>query len=269
MSGLSDSAWEELAAAIDGPEVAEPSPAEAVAPEALVQTEPESTAPDVIEDVPTEAVATEPVVTEPEPDPRLAEIEARERAVADAEAREAAKQRELAARWQQWQEQEAEKKSTAYYQQLVEENGQEVADQYMQMRQGVLQQRRDAESRASGAERGLTAAMIALEQVVSPEQFQQVLSLTENLVTLPDANQMQSAIQQERQRTQSANAEKTALEQTIRELRSQLDATSRPVNADAVGGGAGGPGHGARIEDAPDFDTFFGQLTGTLPAQWQ
>ncbi len=68
---------------------------------------------------------------------------------------------------------------------------------------------------------------------------------------------------------QAAEAEKRALEQTIRELRSQLEAKARPELADAVDRGANGAALGTRLEDAPDFDTFFGQLTGTLPQTWQ
>ena len=263
MSGLSDTAWETLAAEIDGEPVAEPSPAEPASPEALVQTEPESAAPDVIEDAPA-VEATEAIDAA---EARLAEIEAREAAVAQAEQAKAEKDRRLAAQWQALQEQEAEKRSSAYYQEL-EQVDPDLAKTYLGMRQGIMQQRREAEGRAQGAEHALTAAMVALEQVVTPEQFQQVLDLTGHLVAYPDAIQMQSAIQQERQRTQSADAEKQALQRTITELRSQLEATSRPALADAVDGAASGAGIGTRIEDAPDFDTFFGQLTGTLPAHW-
>ena len=264
MSGLSDSAWEALAAEIEGG-AAEPSPAETESPEALVQTEPDPTAPDVAgEDTPVADV----VAAEPEPDPRLADIEAREAALAQAEAERIEREQRLAAQWALWQEQEAEKQSNAYYQELAQLDP-ELAKNYLGLRQGIMQQRREAEQRAAGAERGLTAAMIALEQVVTPEQFQQVLAMTEQLVTLPDANQMQAAIQQERQRMQAAEAEKRALEQTIRELRSQLEAKARPELADAVDRGANGAALGTRLEDAPDFDTFFGQLTGTLPQTWQ
>lgn len=264
MSGLSDTAWETLAAEIDGEPVAEPSPAEPESPEALVQTEPESAAPDVIEDAPA-VEASEAIATA---ESRLAEIEAREAALAQAEQAKAEKDRQVAAQWQAWREQEAEKQSSAYYQEL-EQVDPDLAKTYLGMRQGIVQQRREAEGRAQGAEHGLTAAMVALEQVVTPEQFQRVLSLTEHLVAYPDAVQMQSAIQQERQRTQSASAEKAALEKTILELRSQLEATSRPALADAVDGAASGAGIGTRIEDAPDFDTFFVRLTGNLPSTWQ
>ena len=105
-------------------------------------------------------MAVEPVVEEP--DPRIVDLDAREAALAERERVEAQKQREAQARYAAWQEQEAEKKSNAYYQQLVEESGQEVANQYLTLRQGVMQQRRDAEARANGAEHGLTATMIAL-----------------------------------------------------------------------------------------------------------
>lgn len=264
MSGLSDSAWEELAAEIDGPAAAEPLPAEPDSPEALAQTAPDASAPDVTEDAPAEQAA-EPA----ESDPRIAELEAREAAIAQREQDEAEKQRVLAAQWLAWQEQEAEKRSNAYYQKLVEENGEDVANEFMGLQRTNLQMRREAENRAFGAEHGLTAAMIALEQVVTPEQFQQILGLTENLVTYPDATQMQAAIQQERQRTQTASAELRALQETVRELRSRLDAQERPRAADAVDGGQGGPGSGTSLADEPDFDTFFGRLTQTLPQSWQ
>lgn len=265
MSGLSDSAWEELSAAIDGDGAAEPSPVEPEAPEALVQTEPEPTAPDVIEDAPTEEVsAAQP----DEPDPRLAELEAREAAIAEREARDAAARAQLLAQMQAAQEMEAEKRSNAYYQEL-EQLDPDLAKTYLGMRQGILQQRREAEQQRVAAERGLTAAMVAAEAVLGAEQFQNLLSLTENLVTYEDAQQMQWAIQQERQRLQSADAEKQALEKTIKELRSQLEAKERPVLADAVDGGSTGPGHGARLEDAPDFDTFFDQFSSSLPSYWR
>jgi len=63
MSGLSDTAWDELAAAIDGDVVAEPSPAEPAAPEADAQTATDQTAPDVSD----ADVAAEHAVEEPDP----------------------------------------------------------------------------------------------------------------------------------------------------------------------------------------------------------
>lgn len=254
MSGLSDSDWGELAAAIDGDGAAEPSPAEPEAPEAQAQTVSEQTTPDVSEAI---AVA-EPVVEEP--DARAAELEAREAALAEREQAQAAQQREAQARYAAWQEQQAEKQSNAYYQQLVEENGQEVANQYLAMRQGVMQQRRDAEQRAYGAERGLVAAMIAMEQVMGVEQRQNILELTEHLLNYPDADAMQQAISQERRRIEHDSAEKAAMQQTIMELRARIEANERPAAADAVDRGAAGSGSGTRLEDAPDFDTFFSQL---------
>lgn len=254
MAGLSDTAWDELAAAIDGDEVAEPSPAEPDAPEAQAQTETEQTAPDGLD----AATAAEPVA-EPEPDARAAELAAREAALAERERAEAQARAEAAARYQAWQEQEAEKKSNAYYQEL-EQVDPDLAKGYLGLRQGVMQQRRDAEARANGAEHGLTAAMIALEQVVGPEQFQQVLELTGHLVSYPSADQMQSALTQERQRIDRDSAEKAALQKTIMELRARVDAQERPAAADAVDRGAAGPGTGNRPEDATDFNTFFERL---------
>lgn len=254
MSGLSDSDWEEFAAVIDGEPAAEPSPAEPETPQTQAQTATEQTAPDG----PDAIGAAEPAVEEP--DPRIAEIEAREAALAERERVEALQRQEAQARYQAWQEAEAEKRSNAYYQQLVEENGQEVANQYLAMRQGVVQQRRDAEARANGAELGLTAAMIALEQVVGPEQVQQVLELTGHLVTYQSADQMQSVLMQERQRIERDSAEKQAMQRTIMELRARVEAQERPAAADAVDRGAAGPGTGNRPEDASDFNTFFERL---------
>ena len=253
MSGLSDSAWDELAAVIDGEPAAEPSPAEPETPEALVQTDAEQTAPDG-QDAP--AVA-EPVVEDA--DPRLAEIEAREAALAERERAEAQQRAEAQARYAAWQEQEAEKRSNAYYQEL-EQVDPELAKQYLGFRQGIVQQRREAETRANAAELGLTAAMIALEQVIGEEQRQQVLDLTSHLVTYGSADQMQAALMQERQRVQRDSAEKAALQKTIQELRARIDAQERPAAADAVDRGAAGPGTGQRPEDASDFNTFFERL---------
>ena len=254
MSGLSDTAWDELIAVIDGEPAAEPSPAEPEAPEAQAQTVTEQTAPDGDD----ADVAAEPVAEE-EPDAKAADLAAREAALAERERAEAEKQREAQARYLAWQEQEAEKKSNAYFQEL-EQVDPDLAKQYLGFRQGVMQQRREAEARANGAEHGLTAAMIALEQVVGPEQFQQVLELTGHLVSYPSADQMQSALMQERQRIDKDSAEKAALQNTIRELRARVEAQERPAAADAVDRGAAGPGTGTRLEDAPDFDTFFEQL---------
>ena len=268
MAGLSDSAWEALAAEIDGPAVAEPSPAEPASPEALVQTDASATAPEE-SGVATEPVAEAPATQTETPDPRLADLEAREAALAERERAEAQRQREIAAKWQAFQEQEANKQAAAYYQELVDEAGQETADKFKEFRQGIVTQRRQAEARAEGAERGLVAAMIALENEVDPATFQRILDVTGELVNYADAEQMQSAIQQRKQQQAAQSAELTAAMETIKELRARLDAQERPANADAVDRGMAGPGSGTKIEDAPDFDTFFGQLTSTLPASWQ
>ena len=254
MSGLSDSAWDELAAAIDGDVVAEPSPAEPAAPEAQAQTVSEQPAPDVSE----AAVAAEPDAEEP--DPRIAELAAREAALAERERAEAQQKAEAAARYAAWQEQEAEKQSNAHYRQLVEESGQEVADQYLAIKRFDVQRRRDAEQRADGSERGLTATAIAAEYVLGAEKFQQIMELAGHLLTYGDADAMQNALRQERQRIDQDSAEKAAMQKTIMELRAQIEAKGRPAEADAVDRGAAGPGSGTRLEDAPDFDTFFSQL---------
>ena len=254
MSGLSDSAWDELAAAIDGDVVAEPSPAEPAAPEADAQTATDQTAPDVSE----ADVAAEPVVEGA--DPRSVELDAREAALAERERAEAQQKAEAAARYAAWQEQEAEKQSSAHYRQLVEESGQEVADQYLAIKRFDVQRRRDAEQRADGSERGLTATAIAAEYVLGQEKFQQIMDLAGHLLTYGDATAMQNALAQERQRIDRESAEKAALQKTIMELRAQIEAKGRPAEADAVDRGAAGPGSGTRLEDAPDFDTFFSQL---------
>ena len=254
MSALSETAWEELAAAIDGDVVAEPSPAEPAAPEVQAQTVSEQTAPDESE----AAVAAEPVVEEA--DPRSVELEAREAALAERERAEAQQKAEAAARYAAWQEQEAEKQSNAHYRQLVEESGQEVADQYLAIKRFDVQRRRDAEQRADGSERGLTATAIAAEYVLGAEKFQQIMDLAGHLLTYGDATAMQNALAQERQRIDRDSAEKAALQKTIMELRAQIEARERPAAADAVDRGAAGPGSGTRLEDAPDFDTFFSQL---------
>ena len=254
MSALSETAWEELAAAIDGDVVAEPSPAEPAAPEAHAQTVSEQPAPDESE----ADVAAEPDAEEP--DPRIAELAAREAALAERERAEAQQKAEAAARYAAWQEQEAEKQSNAHYRQLVEESGQEVADQYLAIKRFDVQRRRDAEQRADGSERGLTATAIAAEYVLGAEKFQQIMDLAGHLLTYGDATAMQNALAQERQRIDRDSAEKAALQKTIMELRAQIEAKGRPAEADAVDRGAAGPGSGTRLEDAPDFDTFFSQL---------
>ena len=119
--------------------------------------------------------------------------------------------------------------------------------------------RRQAEQRANGAEHGLTAAMVALEHI-NPEVFQQVLEATERLVGYPDATQMQAALAQEREQATKQNAEIAKLTQMVRELRSQVEAKSRPEIADAVDRGQAGPATGLRPQDAPDFDGFFERL---------
>ena len=255
MSGLSESDWNELSAAIDGDGAAEPSPAEPAAPEVQAQTVSEQTAPDASE----ATVAVEPEA-EPEPDPRIAELAAREAALAERERAEAQQKAEAAARYAAWQEQEAEKQSNAHYRQLVEESGQEVADQYLAIKRFDVQRRRDAEQRADGSERGLTATAIAAEYVLGQERFQQIMELAGHLLTYGDADAMQNALRQERQRIDQDSAEKAELQRTITELRAHIAAKERPAAADAVDRGAAGPGSGTRLEDAPDFDTFFSQL---------
>ena len=254
MSGLSDSAWDELAAAIDGDVVAEPSPAEPAAPEADAQTATDQTAPDVSE----ADVAAEPVVEGA--DPRSVELDAREAALAERERAEAQQKAEAAARYAAWQEQQAEKRSNEHYQQLADEYGKEVADQYLEIKRFDVQRRREAEQRADGSERGLTATAIAAEYVLGQEKFQQIMELAGHLLTYGDADAMQNALRQERQRIDRDSAEKAALQKTIMELRAQIEAKGRPAEADAVDRGAAGPGSGTRLEDAPDFDTFFSQL---------
>ena len=254
MTGLSESDWNELSAAIDGDGAAEPSPAEPAAPEVQAQTVSEQTAPDASE----ADVAAEPDAEEP--DPRIAELAAREAALAERERAEAQQKAEAAARYAAWQEQEAEKQSNAHYRQLVEESGQEVADQYLAIKRFDVQRRRDAEQRADGSERGLTATAIAAEYVLGQEKFQQIMDLAGHLLTYGDATAMQNALAQERQRIDQDSAEKAAMQKTIMELRAQIEARERPAAADAVDRGAAGPGSGTRLEDAPDFDTFFSQL---------
>ena len=195
-----------------------------------------------------------------EPDPRIAELAAREAALAERERAEAQQKAEAAARYAAWQEQEAEKQSNAHYRQLVEESGQEVADQYLAIKRFDVQRRRDAEQRADGSERGLTATAIAAEYVLGQEKFQQIMDLAGHLLTYGDATAMQNALAQERQRIDQDSAEKAAMQKTIMELRAQIEARERPAAADAVDRGAAGPGSGTRLEDAPDFDTFFSQL---------
>jgi hypothetical protein len=263
MSGLSDTAFEEILAETYGDEAAEPSPVEPDSPEANVQTAPESATPDV---EPEETLVAAAAPSD-EPDPRQAELDRREQAIVEREAQEAQRQQQLAARWQQLQEQEAEKQSNTYYQELSEVDP-ELAKNYLGLRQSIQQKRREAEQRAYGAEHGLTAAMIALE-TVDPDAFQQVIALTEHLVAYPDANQMQAAIAQERQRITAQTEKEAILEKTIKELRTRLDAQERDPLADAVDRGASGSGQGTRLEDAPDFDTFFEQFSQTLAPSWR
>ena len=254
MSGLSDTDWENLVAVIDGEPAAEPSPAEPETPQAQAQTDAEETTPDG-----TDAdVAAEPAVEEP--DPRETDLAAREAALAERERAEAEKQRDAQARYAAWQEQEAEKKSNAYYQEL-EQVDPDLAKQYLGFRQGVMQQRRDAEARANGAETGLTATAIAAEYVLGKEKFQQIMDLAGHLLNYPNPDAMQQALVQERQRIDKDSAEKAAMQQTIKELRAQIEARERPAAADAVDRGAAGPGTGARLQDATDFNDFFELLT--------
>lgn len=255
MSELPDSVFEELTAGLFEDPVAEPSPAEPEPPEA------NAIEPDVPPSDPSvEAEPTEPVAAEPDPiDERLAAIEERERLIAQREQEQTEQRNKVIAQWQAWQEQQAEQKASAYYQQLTDEYGPEVAEQYKTLRTTDLQMRRQAEQRATGAEHGLTAAMVALEHI-NPEVFQQVLEATERLVGYPDATQMQAALAQEREQATKQNAEIAKLTQMVRELRSQVEAKSRPEIADAVDRGQAGPATGLRPQDAPDFDGFFERL---------
>ena len=262
MTGLSDSAFEELTAEIFGEPDAEPSPSESDSPEAIVQTEPEPTAPESQESAPDS------------PLDRERELDARERALAEREAelfeqgqRQVEQRNRVMAEWQSWQDRQAEQRASEYYQQLSDEYGPEVANQYQALRTTDLQRRQQAEQRAYGAEHGLTAAMIAMESVVAPEEFQRVLELTGVLVGQQDANQMQMAIQQERDRQAASNAEVQALQNEIRTLRMRVEAQNRPAAADAVDRGQAGSGVGTRLEDAPDFDALFSQLTGSFPTR--
>lgn len=255
MSELPDSVFEELTAGLFEDPVAEPSPAEPEPPEA------NAIEPDVPPSDPSvEAEPTEPVAAEPDPiDERLAAIEERERLIAQREQEQTEQRNKVIAQWQAWQEQQAEQKASAYYQQLTDEYGPEVAEQYKTLRTTDLQMRRQAEQRANGAEHGLTAAMVALEHI-NPEVYEQVLAATERLVEFPDANQMHAALAQEREQATKQNAEIAKLTQMVRELRSQVEAKSRPEIADAVDRGQAGPATGLRPQDAPDFDGFFERL---------
>jgi hypothetical protein len=264
MSGLSDTAFEEILAETYGDVAAEPSPVEPESPEANVQTESETATPDEA----TEPLAASEEAPVAEVDPRQAEIERREQALIEREAQESQRQLAIAAQWQQFQEKKAEEQSIAYAKELAEVDP-ALAQTYVAIKQSDSQKRRDAEQRAYGAEQGLTAAMIALETSVSPEVFSQVLQLTEHLAGYPDANQMQAAIAQERQRATAQSEKEAVLEATIKELRLKLDAQDRPVLADAVDRGSSGPGSGTRLEDAPDFDTFFEQFSQTLAPAWR
>jgi hypothetical protein len=255
MAGLSDTDWESLVAVIDGEPAAEPSPAEPEAPQAQAQTDTEEPAPDASD----ADVAAEPAVEEP--DPRQAELDAREAALAERERAEAQQKAEAAARYAAWQEQQAEKRSNEHYQQLADEYGKEVADQYLEIKRFDVQRRREAEQRADGSERGLTATAIAAEYVLGQERFQQIMELAGHLLTYGDADAMQNALRQERQRIDQDSAEKAAMQKTIMELRAQIEARERPAAADAVDRGAAGPGTGARLQDATDFNDFFELLT--------
>ena len=253
MSGLSDSVFEELTAEIFGDPVAEPSPAESESPEANAQIAPEATTSDTTLEEPAAEATPDPYAE------REAALEAKERELWEREQAQTEKRNSVIAQWQAWQEQQTEQKASAYYQQLADEYGPEIADQYKTLRTTDLQRRREAEQRASGAEHGLTAAMIALEHT-NPEVFQQVLAMTEQLVQYPDANQMQAAILAEREQATQQNARVIELEQVVRELRSRVEAQERPAAADAVDRGQAGPASGLRPEDAPDMAGFFAAL---------
>lgn len=257
MSGLSDSVFEELTAEIFGEPAAEPSPVEPESPEANAQIDPETTTSDTTDEI----LSTEPE-PEPEPDPtesRLAELEQREQELTRREQEQTEQRNRVIAQWQAWQDQQAEQRAEAYYQQLADEHGQEIADQYKTLRTTDLQRRKEAEQRANGAEHGLTAAMIALEHT-DPEVFQRVLAMTERLVQYPDPVQMQQAILSEQEQANQQNAKIVELEQVVRELRSKIEAQARPAAADVVDGAPAGPATGLRPEDAPDFDGFFERL---------
>jgi len=86
------------------------------------------------------------------------------------------------------------------------------------------------------------------------------MELAGHLLTYGDADAMQNALRQERQRIDQDSAEKAAMQKTIMELRAQIEARERPAAADAVDRGAAGPGTGNRPEDATDFNTFFERL---------
>ena len=252
MSGLSDSVFEELTAEIFGDPAAEPSPVESESPEADAQIEPETTTPD--------PTTEEPTADEPDPyAEREAALARREQEIAEREQAQTEKRNAVISQWEAWQDQQAEQKASAYYQQLTDDFGPEIADQYKALRTTDLQRRQQAEQRANGAEHGLTAAMIALEHI-NPEVFQQVLAATEQLVQYPDAQQMQAAILAEQEQATQQNAEIVELKNVVRELRSKIEAQGRPGFADAVDRGQAGPAAGLRPEDAPDMDGFFERL---------
>ena len=256
MTGLSDTDFDDLTADLFGEPAAEPSPAEPESPAAISQTEPEVTASDIQEPEPDPVVAE----AEAEPDPRLAEIERREAELLQREVALTEQRNRAFAQLEAMRERQIEQAASAYYQQLTDEHGPEVAEQYKALRTTDLQRRQQAEQRANGAEHGLTAAMIAVESLMSPEQFQQVLALTSNLVGYQDANQMQQALQQERDRQVSSNAEIQALQDEMRTLRMRLEAKDRDELADAVDRGTAAPAIGLRAEDATDMETFYERL---------
>lgn len=191
---------------------------------------------------------------------RLADIESELQARKDAEeqARVAAEQRRFQEQQlQAWKaQQEEEQRSQQFAAELMNVDPQ-WGQAYQQVRGGLLQQRDQAWHDANGARHGFTAFVKAAESVITPEQFQAIAGLSQNLVSLPTEDAMDAQIAHMQQNRNASDQALLERDREIAELRLRIDAMSRPLGADAVDAGStGGPGT-ADWQNATTFDEFF------------
>jgi signal transduction histidine kinase len=148
--------------------------------------------------------------------------------------------------------------------QLHDELGPEAAQQFVQRRTFLAQERDNAWSRAGQMENALEALTLALEHE-TPDKVSAIVSRAEALLSYGTHEERVRVLESERQQNEAVNSRFATMEQTIRDLQMQLEAQRRDPRADAVEGARAGQGS-ADWQSATGFDEFFNGLAGEFPA---
>jgi tetratricopeptide (TPR) repeat protein len=207
--------------------------------------------------VPFETLQAEWQQRQTEYEQRIAEYEAER-------AQERARQDQLAQWKAQMVRQQDEQQAQELAKQLHDELGPEAAQQFVQRRTFLAQERDNAWSRAGQMENALEALTLALEHE-TPDKVSAIVSRAEALLSYGTHEERVRVLEQERQQNEAVNARFATMEQTIRDLQMQLEAQRRDPRADAVEGARAGNGS-ADWQSATGFDEFFNGLAGEFPA---